>query len=272
MQLTEAGDVFYQILQPGTDDARGPDTGTDGRRPVSGGSLSAWKRWLAKLRRRRGQPGPRAPQHVLEDGSDLLVHCWAAGVPDERVDTLRLELSTRMRERSLLLSASLGAPEPPALPDPVDADVWTDALSRRLTASWQGEEAWRSWWREELGLDRQRKVEELRRRRRREKEARRAGRRHPELSDSFSSSFSGLSDWNELSDSASRAPWSDTESVKSQRSQEPPPPPPAESPAASCPALPSQTPAVPPARKRSRDTLDCYLSSLLPPQVPASGR
>lgn len=290
LQLTQAGDIFYQILEPEVD-ADGANPGSvEGRvrgeaeAELSGSSLSRWKRWLAKLmrRRQRSQAGPRALQHVLVDAADHLHHCSAAGPPDpsekERVERLQQELCACMSERSLLVgssvSASLGPPEVEPLLDRVEADAWTDPLSRRLTASWQGEEAWRSWWREELGLDHQRKVEDLKRRRRREKEARRAARR-PGLdwSDSFSSSASCLSEWNHLSDA-----WSDAESTKSQRSQgrSASPVPMAtsrdkhsslENPSTSCPPVVAQTPAVTPTRKRSRDTLDSYLSSLLPPQV-----
>lgn len=339
LQLTEAGDIFYQILQPearqsqvpaapvapggapqmehrasNTDSCFSPelemkadtDTGGGEARSVEGricdraeaelssSSLSTWKRWLVKLMRRRPRTelGPGASQHMLVNSTGLLHHCSRAVVehPSEKecMERLRQELSTCMSERSLLVhstvSASLGPSEPVPLPNPVETDAWEDDLSQRLTASWQGEDAWRSWWSEKLGLDRERKVEDLRRKRRREKEARRAARRRLELSDSFSSSASCLSGWNDLWDSpgcfsaASQAAWSDSESIKSQRSQERSGSPvlataardkqsSQKNPSTSCPPVVSQTPTVTSTRKRSRDTLDSYLSSLLPPQV-----
>lgn len=307
LQLTEAGDIFYQILQPEVDAACARDACAEGGSPrsvqgrvpeagLSGSSLSTWRRWLVKLMRRRrsSASGPRALRHMLVNAAGLLRRCPAADAPDPSekacADRLRQELTTCMAERSLLLrstvSASLGPSQLPPLPGRVEADAWTDDLSRRLTASWRGGDAWRSWWTEKLGLDRERKAEDVKRRRRRQKEARRASGRHLQLSDSFSSSASCLSEWNDLSDStgcfsaASQPAWSDGEGAKSPRSQEPPSPSaaaptgsPVPTPAArdnqsaSCPALGSQTPTVTPSRKRSRDPLDSSLSALLPPQV-----
>lgn len=359
LQLTEAGDIFYQILQPEAQQSQAPPaplggapqmqqrasdtnsrcfseletkagactpdtsevdaacgraTSTDGGNPrsvegqigdkaearLSSSSLATWKRWLVKLMRRRQstESGPRARHHLLADATSLLHHCSAEETPDpsekERVERLREELSTCMSERSLLVcstvSASLGSSELVSLPNPVETDAWTDDLSRRLTASWQGEEAWRSWWNEKLGLDRERKVEDLKRKRRREKEARRAAGRRLELSDSFSSTASCLSEWNDLTDyggcfsPASQAAWSDSESFKSQRSQEPPrsaaqtgrsistltardKESSQKKPSSCSPHLMSQTPTVTSTRKRSRDSLNHYLNSLLPPQV-----
>lgn len=304
LQLTEAGDIFYQILQPEVDAACARDACAEGGSPrsvqgrvaeagLSSSSLSTWRRWLMKLmrRRRRSASGPRALQHMLVNAAGLLRRCPAADAPDPSekacVERLRQEMTTCMAERSLLLrstvSASLGPSQLPPLPSRVEADAWTDDLSRRLTASWRGEEAWRSWWTEKLGLDRERKAEDVKRRRRRQKEARRAAGRRLQLSDSFSSSASCLSEWNDLSDStggfsaASQPAWSDGEGAKSPRSQSSSAAAPTGSPvltptargkqSTSCPALGSQTPTVTPSRKRSRDPLDSSLSALLPPQV-----
>lgn len=276
LQLTEAGDIFYQILQPEVDVASGRDADRDGG-PPSSSSLSRWKRWYLKLMRKRERSvlGPETLHHLLVNTTTLLHHCSAEDTPrpsdQESVERLRHELSTCMSQRSLLLSSSVPAPpDLVPLPSRVETDTWTDDLSRRLTASWQGEDAWRSWWTEELGLDREQKLEHLKRKRRREKEARRAGGGGLDWSDSFSSSASCLSDWNDPSDPSR---WGlDSERIRSRKSQDPPRAQPArdddssqKSPSTSCCPLVAHTGTA--SRKRSRDTLDSCLSPRPSPQV-----
>ncbi|XP_056874227.1 TATA box-binding protein-associated factor, RNA polymerase I, subunit C isoform X2 [Takifugu flavidus] len=270
---------------------------------LSSGSLFTWKRWLQKLMRRshRTKFGPHTLQHMLVSTKGLLHHSAEELMdPSEEqcVERLWQDLTKCMSERSLLVgstvSASLSPPEVVPLPNVVETDTWTDDLSNRLTVSWQGEDAWHSWWKEKLGLDREQKVEALKRKRRREKEARRASGHHPKLSDSFSSSASCLSEWDNFSDStswfstASQATWSDSDTGSTQRSQDLPraatqstaptgSPVPTltatshvknkqntlKSPSSSCPLLGSQTPTenFTQARQRTRHTLDSYLSS-----------
>lgn len=202
---------------------------------LSSSSLFTWKRWLQKLMRRshRTEFGPRTLQHMLVSTKGLLHHSAEELMdPSEEqcVERLWQNLTECMSERSLLVhsavSSSLSPPEVVPLPNAVEADTWTDDLSKRLTVSWQGDEAWHSWWKEKLGLDREQKVEALKRKRRREKEARRASGHQLKLSDSFSSSASCLSEWDNFSDSASwfstasQATWTDSEAVSSQRSQD----------------------------------------------------
>lgn len=270
---------------------------------LSSSSLFTWKIWLQKLMRRshRTKFVPHTLQHMLVSTKGLLHHSAEELMDpseEQRVERLWQDLTKCMSERSLLVrstvSASLSPPEVVPLPDAVETDTWTDDLSKRLTVSWQGDEAWHSWWKEKLGLDREQKMEALKRKRRREKEARRASGHHLKLSDSFSSSASCLSEWDNFSDStswfstASQATWSDSEAVSSQRSQDLPraatqstaptgSPVPTltatshvktkqstlKNPSSSYPLLGSQTPTenFTQARQRTRCTLDSYLSS-----------
>lgn len=195
---------------------------------LSDNTLIRWKHWLQKLMRKSGtkEPRPQTLKYSTVSTKGLLrfsVDDTSDSSDEERVKNLRQHLSESMAKRSLLLNCTIsGSLTPPGevpLPNPVDTDAWTDPLSQRLTVSWQGEEAWQAWWKEELGLNKEEKVAALKKKRRREKEAKRASGRRLELSGSFTSSISYQSGLDNFSDStgwSSQGAWSENESIPSQ--------------------------------------------------------
>ena len=191
--------------------------------------LVTWKRWLQKLMKKSCGKRPRPHLLHFTNSTERLLHLTVDGEArdpseEERVQSLRRDLRACMTTRSLLLhhtgSASLAAPDPVPLPGVVDTEAWRDELSQRLTLSWQGEDAWRAWWEDKLGLNREEKVKALRRKRRREKAMKRASGQRLELSGSFCSSISyqdlgGFSDSGGWSSAASQGAWSDSEGMMS---------------------------------------------------------
>ncbi|KAJ8007403.1 hypothetical protein DPEC_G00117140 [Dallia pectoralis] len=191
-----------------------PDTP---RSKVSAEALLVWKKWLIKLFSKRAQRGRRRLAHLTVKTDGVLGET-SQGEPleEDRLQNLRKDLRETMRWGNVLVHGSTLL-KPLALvpvPAPVETSEWADALSERMTVSWEmGLSGWRSWWLERLGLNREEKVEALRRKRRKQKQAK--AHRRIDLSGSFTSSVSCPSDLD--SDALSGWSWATSQDVSDGR-------------------------------------------------------
>ncbi|KAL4593375.1 TATA box-binding protein-associated factor RNA polymerase I subunit C [Arapaima gigas] len=66
-----------------------------------------------------------------------------------------------MKTKQVLVHGITSLPPQEVLPtpDPVDIECWGNDLSQRLSMSWDGR--WKNWWEEKLGLNLDKKIEEL---------------------------------------------------------------------------------------------------------------
>ncbi|XP_035377183.1 TATA box-binding protein-associated factor RNA polymerase I subunit C [Electrophorus electricus] len=161
-----------------------------------------WKHWLESLlsntkakKRRLGH------RQVKTEGLMSFNVRQRDELEEDKFLSLRKVLLDVVKNRKLLVHGDTYLPplQVTPFPDAVHPEDWPDDLSRRLSASWEG--GWSNWWVEKLGLNRDAKIEALRRKRRREKRAR--SRSRMSLSGSFVSSISyqdGLSDWSSVAE------------------------------------------------------------------------
>lgn len=160
---------------------------------VSKATFLKWKSWLNVLcNRQKSTPRYRQLFWTLKTKDYFTFHGTPSDIlGKDQITSLRNNMREVMENKSVLTcgATSLSPPEVLPTPDSVDTQSWGDDLSQRLSLSWEG--GWRDWWEEKLGLNREKRIEELRRKRRRLKRTR--GPRVA-LSGSFTTSASYQSD------------------------------------------------------------------------------
>ena len=188
-------------------------TWMDRMAPPSVPAADAWRRWSQQLLRCRSLDRTKPTARKWRQAKKGAAH---DPITEDRLQSLRRALGDSMSSGSLLLhsATSLPAVALPQLPATVRPKAWSDDLSQRLTVSWQGEEQWKRWWSDKLGLNRKERAEALKRRRSRDKAKRRSNR---SLSGSSLANPGSSWGWSDPDDALSR--WSEPGSPRSTVSQ-----------------------------------------------------
>ncbi|XP_076850483.1 TATA box-binding protein-associated factor, RNA polymerase I, subunit C [Brachyhypopomus gauderio] len=189
---------------------KGPETASSELKQI-------WKQWLESLLTRTVAK-KRCLKHRQVKTKNLVRFNVRRRdkLEKEKLLSLSKVLLDVMKNRQVLVHGVTNLPDlkVTTFEDAVHPNDWADDLSNRMTASWGG--SWGNWWEEKLGLNRDAKIQALRRKRRLQKQARAQSR--VSLSGSFTSSIGYQDDLSGWSSGTSQYMVSDGESFVSSRS------------------------------------------------------
>ncbi|KAB5549128.1 hypothetical protein PHYPO_G00063750 [Pangasianodon hypophthalmus] len=176
-----------------------------------------WKKWLESLLTKA--VGRKRHLKHRKIKTSAIMQCKIEQrdkLEEDKFQRLRKDQAEILKARKLLVHGVTYLPslEVTPVPDGVDPDDWPDDLSQRISASWR--DGWGNWWDEKLGLNRDAKIEALRRKRHQAKRAK--ARNRFALSSSFTSSISYQDDLSGWSSATSQYLGSDAESIYNSQS------------------------------------------------------